>query len=208
MSSRLAIVSLVLLAGCIGPLQREPTVTFHAAKQFTNEERKCLEVGAANWYYATDGLADARFVYDYDQGHFNGLEALPQHTVVKWSDTSKEAMEADEKAGSKFGLPGGDFKIKGQIDVHGGLHAAWPAPIQMALVTDRMADFNECTVVVTHELGHVWGLNHTPDKSSIMYYRVDPSQRCLTDQDMNAFCEINDCSGHSINSCKSVILSP
>lgn len=206
MSSRLALVSIVLLAGCIGPLQREPAITFHAAKQFTNDERKCLETGAANWYYATDGLADARFVYDYDQGHFNGLEALPQHTVVKWTNDSKEAQEADIKAGYKAGQS--NFYIKGQIDVHGGLHATFPTPIQMALVTDRMADFNECTIVVTHELGHVWGIQHQPDRSSIMYYRVDPNQRCITEQDMNAFCGINDCSGHSVNACKNAILFP
>jgi len=82
----------------------------------------------------------------------------------------------------------------------GGRHESWDSEV-IVIVPERM-DGIDMKYVVTHELGHHFGVHHVPDETAVMYFQPNPkSAHCLTREDLRAFCGANACDPETMHAC-------
>lgn len=183
----LAIVGLGL-GGCIGPFNKEPTLTYHADVRFTTDERKCISESTEQWRSQTAGTADADVVYDYNPGKVSDvIEFKGRDRLVRWTseDTEVKALDGPDHSFYLLGLASG--KITDPVRL----------PIEVHLVADRFATVDGysaqiCKLTTIHELGHAFGLPHLGRKTDIMYPSVIYQRSaCLKHEDLFAFGILN-----------------
>lgn len=177
-----------------GPVvpEHEPTAVFHGDVSFTQAERDCLVASALQWQVQTQGLATAKFVWDYDpNNHISKAKHVLDDKVIRWQSSMTEVKDLDAHAGGTvLGYCSGD------------VHQDPYPPVQIVMITDRFRDAHMCRLVAIHELGHAWGMNHIDGQENIMYPSIVLSRKdCLTDADLEEFCAKNDCSGVTLKGC-------
>jgi hypothetical protein len=177
--------------GCLGGRQ-EPRIVMHADAQFLPEERACVEWSADMWREQTSGLADAKFVWDYNSKDAVSVQKHKDDNVLlRVTGENPVVVEIDnEGEGSLLGLV-----------THG-------PPVRMSLVVDRFyqdrsLNKDECHRVSLHELGHVWGIPHISRNPSNIMFPVELPQRtaCLKADDLLGFCFENDCGNIEMHPC-------
>ncbi len=189
----------MLITGCAGRMS-EPKIVFHADVAFTKPERECMDLASAKWDDQTAGVAAVDFVYDYTPGMVLPSGWQKYHTVSRFTSETPELVAKEDDYFIKHGKPFIHFGW-----ARGDIHMAWPGPIEMVLVMDRIQDPLTCRITVMHELGHVFGLEHDEsNKSNIMYPSVDPKQNpsnCLSVEDLYQFCDHNVCAPYKMKVC-------
>jgi hypothetical protein len=174
----LAVLALSVFAGgCLG-------APIYVDERFTPEEEKTIQAAADVWSAATDGKASVDFIF---------------RQRVDLRDTGRRVMV---RAGGRAAENAYELFREGDP---GGRHESWDSEV-IVIVPERM-DGIDMKYVVTHELGHHFGVHHVADETSIMYFQPNPrSAHCLTRADLTAFCAANTCNPESMHACDSIIL--
>jgi len=178
MAAALAVVALTAFAtGCLG-------APIYVDERFTHEEEQSIRAAAGVWSTATNGQASVDLIFGQR---------------VDLRDTGRRVMvRAGERAAENA------FELFREGDP-GGRHESWDSEV-IVIVPDRM-DGIDLQYVVTHELGHHFGVHHVSDETAIMYFQPNPkSAHCLTRQDLSAFCGANGCNAGSMHACDGTIL--
>ncbi|HMJ56559.1 MAG TPA: matrixin family metalloprotease [Polyangiaceae bacterium] len=177
-ATKLAVIALTALAtGCLG----DP---IYVDERFTPEEERTIQAAAGLWSTATNGNATVDFIFGQR---------------VDLRDTGRRVMvRAGERAAENA------YELFRDGDP-GGRHESWDSEV-IVIVPERM-DGIDLEYVVTHELGHHFGVHHVTDETAIMYFQPNPrSAHCLTREDLMAYCGANACNSASMRACDSSIL--
>jgi hypothetical protein len=126
-----------------------------------------------------DPVAHDVIVFDDDGGPFDDQNTIALTTVSYGVDDGKIFEAKTEVNSAQFELTLGE-----------------PPPGSSAI---------DLQAIFTHEAGHFFGLAHTPDTTSIMYYQYQPGAVVLTPDDVNGICTIYPPPGPSNGACS---LSP
>lgn len=196
-------IFLAAMTACLGPQKRtaepvpaEPpaactvSAQFHGDVDFSVSERADTEAAMRNWKEATGGAACMNVTWDLD---FSKISSIVEHqhdnVILRVSGESEMVQGLDEEV---------QATVLGLALPHGGVHSH--EPIRLFLVHDRLTGAGKFVGVVTHELGHTLGLQHTRDTWSLMYpaYR---GQVCISRSDLSEFCRVNKCEGHKMKPC-------
>jgi hypothetical protein len=177
-ATKLAVLALTALAtGCLGS-------PIYVDARFTAEEEQTIQAAADVWSAATDGKAAVDFIFGQR---------------VDLRDTGRRVMV---RAGGRAAENAYELFREGDP---GGRHESWDSEV-IVIVPERM-DGIDMKYVVTHELGHHFGVHHVADDTAIMYFQPNPrSAHCLTREDLAAFCAANTCNAASMHACDSTIL--
>ncbi|MET0593287.1 MAG: matrixin family metalloprotease [Polyangiaceae bacterium] len=148
-------------------------------ENFTPEEEESIRQAAGAWSNATDGVATVDLIF----GQKVDIRDKGRRVMVRSSARAAENT----------------FELFRDGDP-GGRHESWDSEV-IVIVPERM-DGIDLKYVVTHELGHHFGVHHVADESAIMYFRPNPkSAHCLTKEDLSAFCGENGCNASSMKAC-------
>jgi hypothetical protein len=177
-ATKLALLALTAFAsGCLG-------TPIYVDERFTPAEEQSIQEAASVWNVATNGKATVDLVFG-------------QH--VDLHDTGRRVMV---RAGGRAAENAFELFREGDP---GGRHESWDSEV-IVIVPERM-DGIDLKYVVTHELGHHFGVHHVSDETAIMYFQPNPkSVHCLTRVDLSAFCGANACNPESMQGCDSSIL--
>jgi hypothetical protein len=161
-----------LATGCVGG-------PMYVDERFTPEEEESIRQAANSWSEATNGVATVDLIFGQK---------------VDIRDTGRRVMvRASGRAAANA------FELFRDGDP-GGRHESWDSEV-IVLVPERM-DGIDLKYVVTHELGHHFGVHHVADESAVMYFRPNPkSAHCLTMEDLSAFCGENGCNSSGMRAC-------
>jgi hypothetical protein len=166
-----------LATGCLG-------TPIYVDERFTPEEERTIQEAATVWNAATNGKATVDLVFGQR---------------VDLRDTGRRVMV---RAGGRAAENAYELFRDGDP---GGRHESWDSEV-IVIVPERM-DGIDLKYVVTHELGHHFGVHHVSDETAIMYFQPNPkSAHCLTRVDLSAFCGANACNPESMQACDSSIL--
>jgi hypothetical protein len=176
-AAKLAVLALTAFAtGCLGD-------AIYVDERFTAEEEQTIREAADAWSAATNGKAQVDFIFGQR---------------VDLNDTGRRVMV---RAGARAAE--NSFELVREGDP-GGRHESWDSEV-IVIVPERM-DGIDMKYVVTHELGHHFGVHHVSEVTAIMYFQPNPkSAHCLTRQDLSAFCGANACNPESMKACDSAI---
>jgi hypothetical protein len=182
---------LLLLSGCAAQ-QYEPTMVMHADTSFTEQERGCMIDAAYQWSAQTNGIVDTRFEFDYDsKSTWSKINHARHHRVERWLSDDENTKEADKAIGGY---------ILGQAS--GDIHST-VSPAEMRLVVDRFESDRVCKLVVLHELGHVYGMDHIEGPENIMFKQIGRQRNtCLRTPDLREFCKHNECGKVELKGCE------
>lgn len=171
--TKAAVLALTAFAtGCLG-------TPIYVDERFTPDEVQSIQAAADKWSVATHGKASVDFIFG-------------QHVNLR--DTGRRVMV---RAGERAAENAFDLFRKGDP---GGHRESWDSEV-IVIVPERM-DGIDLQYVVTHELGHHFGVHHVPAESAIMHFRPNPkSAHCLTTDDVTAFCGANTCNPASMSPC-------
>jgi hypothetical protein len=171
--AKLAVFALTAFAtGCMGG-------PIYVDERFTEEEEQSIRAAAEAWSNATNGAASVDFIFKQR---------------VDLTDTGRRVMV---RSGGRAAANAYELFRDGDP---GGRHESWDSEV-IVIVPERM-DGIDLQYVVTHELGHHFGVHHVADESAIMYYRPNPkSAHCLTKEDLTAFCGANACNPETMSPC-------
>jgi hypothetical protein len=166
------LVLALVTTGCLGS-------PIYVDQRFTPEEEESIRAAASTWSEATNGKASVDLVFGQR---------------VDLLDTGRRVMvRAGGRAAENI------FPLYRDGDP-GGRHLRWDAEV-IVIVPERM-DGIDLQYVVTHELGHHFGVHHVADESAIMYFRPGPkSVHCLTREDLTAYCGENACDAGQMRAC-------
>jgi matrixin len=171
--AKLAVLALTALTtGCLGT----PIYVDH---RFTPEEEKSIQAAADVWAESTNGKGTVDLVFG---------------ARVDLRDTGRRVMV---RAGGRAAENAYELFREGDP---GGRHESWDSEV-IVIVPERMVGI-DLEYVVTHELGHHFGIHHVSDETAIMYFQPNPkSAHCLTREDLTAFCAANTCNPESMTAC-------
>jgi hypothetical protein len=170
-------------------------VELHGDVDFSMQERQQIERAAEMWFAQTGGYADIRLVWDLD---FNSAESVKAHhnhgMLARFTSDLDLIKKMDNEEGGK--------QVLGFVAPGHGVNSPTGHPIRMGLVADRLG--GKAWVQVTiHEFGHVFGIQHTPRRESVMvpgYTRRDRS--CMDRQDLESFCAVRICDRAKLLPCE------
>jgi hypothetical protein len=176
--TKLAVLALTAFAtGCLGS-------PIYVDERFTAEEEQTIQAAADVWTKATNGKATVEFIFGQR---------------VDLRDTGRRVMV---RAGGRAAENAFELFREGDP---GGRHESWDSEV-IVIVPERM-DGIDMKYVVTHELGHHFGVHHVADETAIMYFQPNPlSAHCLTREDLLAFCAANTCNPQDMQACDGNIL--
>ena len=177
-ATKLAVFALTAFAtGCLGS-------PIYVDERFTPEEEATIQAAAGVWSTATNGKATVDLIFGQR---------------VDLRDTGRRVMV---RAGSRAAENAYELFRDGDP---GGRHESWDSEV-IVIVPERM-DGIDMKYVVTHELGHHFGIHHVADVTAIMYFQPNPrSAHCLTREDLIAFCGANTCNPEPMLACDANIL--
>lgn len=183
------------------------TVVLHADVAFTKSERAALEWAAEVWRQQTQGLADIRIVYDLDFNSVSTLKAnVDNNVLIRFTSDIELIQKMDCKHAEAMELPCGTGegpKVLGFVYPPGGVNAAEQSPIRMGIVSDRVTGDGRLEGVTLHELGHVLGIAHLKERSSIMFPAYsDGRKACLKSPDLDAYCRAQACGSVAMKPCE------
>jgi hypothetical protein len=177
-ATKLAALALTAFTtGCLG-------TPIYVDERFTPEEEQTIQDAADAWTAATNGKATVEFIFGQR---------------VDLRDTGRRVMV---RAGGRAAENAFELFREGDP---GGRHESWDSEV-IVIVPERM-DGIDLKYVVTHELGHHFGVHHVADETAVMYFQPNPrSAHCLTREDLAAFCAANTCNPATMEACDSSIL--
>jgi Matrixin len=177
-ATKLAVLAVTAFAtGCLG-------TPIYVDERFTEEEEQTIQAAADVWTAATNGKAKVDFIFGQR---------------VDLRDTGRRVMV---RAGGRAAENAFELFREGDP---GGRHESWDSEV-IVIVPERM-DGIDMKYVVTHELGHHFGVHHVADDTAIMYFQPNPrSAHCLTREDLTAFCAANTCNPEAMHACDGSIL--
>jgi predicted Zn-dependent protease len=142
--------------------------------KFSNQEKEYITNAAFDWERATNRIVTFDIIYlptirtiDLDKGLL----------ILKVDSLDPEIIILDIAAKKSQML---------------GICQEYKSIPYIKLVSTRL-DSSNYQAVVTHELGHLIGLNHTNELYTLMYPTVDFGSPTITESDMNRFCKIYSC---------------
>jgi len=172
-SLRFFLAPLAMMAtGCLG-------TQIYVDERFTPEEEQEIRAAAEMWSDATSGAASVDLVY----GQRVDLLDKGRRVMVRAGARAAENL----------------FPLFRDGDP-GGHHLSWDT--EMIIIVPERLEGIDMKYVVTHELGHHFGVKHVQDERAIMHYRPNPlSLHCLTTNDLAAFCTSNGCEVSAMQPC-------
>lgn len=182
---RWLLVLLTLLAvGCGQP--HEDTCVLWIDSRFTQEQHDIIVLATQQWEFAVGGRTHT--IID------DGYPPQPGAHGAVW-------LTADDPIVATF-----DDEANGMVLGWAQMRDWWGFPDvgPIFFIADRIENFIDerpglWQHVTLHELGHHWGISHEDkpdDVSSVMRPNADPGSDCITDADIDAFCNIYGCEGY------------
>jgi len=179
-----------------GSVQLSPLVVLHGDTEFDDQERRIIEAAADVWRLQTGGAARVSIVWDLD---FTSVADIKAHVeaghnaLIRTMSWAPDVWTLDEP----------NAIVLAFVYPHGGIHNKEHAPVVMKLVMDRLDKSPERMIrVVTHELGHVFGVAHLGEPGDVMFpTHTDGKPMCLSRNDLEAFCKLNKCNKKALRTC-------
>ena len=148
--------------------------TLQISPEFTVEEQQAIVAAVDLWKARTNGMADVTPVVGDDQ-----MQKCNIRPVAEPLEGAPSAMAVSEGAPQLNAC--NILVVRKQIDFAKSL---WDdAPSHDVMVEQ----------VVTHELGHVFGLEHLEDQKSIMFWSYETQNVGLDDEAVVSFCNLRGC---------------
>ena len=143
-----------------------------------DKDREDVMNAAAMWQVATSGSSTFVFCRGCDR-------AETEHNVY----VTVELVVSDDPRVNEW-----DSRF--DLGIYGvAVRAANGRLTNVYIVSDRVLDRTNRTIVLAHELGHAMGLSHVQDTKSVMSKRLDLNVRHLSVHDLQEYCRVrNDCS--------------
>lgn len=196
-------------------------VQMHGDTEFTSLERMAIDNSIVVWKAQTGGLANISVTYDLD---FNSNISLEQHkddaNIVRATSDLDAVKTADCEAATGMGLPCNvpgftQGLVLAWVQPGGGIHNGLGINPSMIVVVDRlvtqdndgkptkMFDIKYATQIITHEMGHIFGVPHIDDPKAVMYPTAHhkTGSVCLTEKDLHGYCMANGCGNTELSPC-------
>lgn len=183
--------------------QETPTITFHADRRFSPDERSCIQDAADQWADQTDG--QARFELKYDvlsngEGNITGAD-LVHDSILRWNSGLAQVKQADYDLSTALGEPSAMILGNCSHNLYDNV-AGFRLPITIHVVSDRIHSQNLCKGVVMHEMGHSLGMNHVEEWPGDIMYHASTHEKdaCLKKADLAEYCRVQgdlDCMTHT-----------
>lgn len=158
-------------------------VTVFISPDFGERERDNIINGILMWERATNGLITWKLQpfnpnITPNIGEKNGVSH--RAVLFKRATSQDEWVKKWDAEHSKtlLGLCHGD----------GNSELVW-----LWLVEDRLSNSRAETIIAAHEFGHALGLDHIKDKASVMSEYYNRKVTCLTNADLEEFCDKHKC---------------
>lgn len=187
---RLGIIICLAIAGCIP----EPR-TILIDNEFTESEKSLIEDAIDEWIHATDSV---------DAMIFTSVANIDKpFTLEHW--------ETNAEFGILFKVHESDPGYKDLVVDRGhsfvGLANDYTG--NMLLLTDRFQNDRALYKIILHEFGHLHGLEHALDgvmepgiKVHPVTGKLDNDAVCLSQNDLEQFCELNECGTNAHSTCE------
>lgn len=148
---------------------------------FTDEELSMIIESVEAWEQATDNIASIKLTANFS---IDGATCsiLPFHCIIRSLEADLETQEAIKK-------------------INAPSLVGWADNVSVHIIVDRIDTSDKFINVVSHELGHHFGLGHSTSTSDIMYQSPQLTRTPISEVDVKAFCCVNDCGTKRINTC-------
>lgn len=187
------------------PAPIKPTVLMHGDTSFTPTERQYITESANIWRKQTDGLADIQIVWDLDMSDYSSVvkHAL-DNNIVRLATDDPDVVAQDCEMAEAAGYPEGVCPpaLLAFVSPSGGIHHPRHYPVNMYLIPERYENKGHFVSVSIHEMGHVFGMPHSPSPQAVMYPSNNAAKACLKQPDLVSFCTVNVCEGHTMHPCE------
>lgn len=158
--------------------------TLYIDRNLSEEELFTITAAAMEWHLATNSL----ITYDVVRLPHKNIDIENSIVIVIVSADFPEIIALDSAEQQEEGTHMGYYHERGYVPYIG-------------LVPGRIED-REYKAVILHELGHSLGMKHTDDVSGIgtlMYPNIDGGANKITDEDLQAFCQIYGCNASKLH---------
>lgn len=153
------------------------TKTLYVDSSFSFSEKSCIRKAANTWNKKTNGLAQI-IVKEVAGPEDVPEEFSPDHVVMNQLTSRSTAVFILDKMGG------------GRIF---GFYSNGESVSQIYLIADRLKEPTFCKIVVTHEIGHALGLEHSGKIGTLMYEDVSGMSNGITTDDLKEFCKKYGC---------------
>lgn len=182
MKKFLLLFLLILNNSCVR--NQDFPVVLYVDSKFSNNEVQTIKYSLDEWEKATQGIIQYELLPNYEVGcsakDVKKEIELEHHTIFKCLSSDDFIIEEDSKLNTKYaGL--------GNLD-------------HIMIISDRLESSKLLFSLLLHEEGHFFGLEHSKNKKSVMYPYVSIS--CIDQESLNQFCDLYECTGEEIPTCK------
>lgn len=174
------LILLSLILSSCKSIQEFPT-TIYVDSRFTNTEKEIIKSALQEWHIASKGLTDYELIFNYK---------------VDCSIDGVEEKEEDKKVIFRCNSTD-EFILDRNIKTNKTKYLGLGSLDHILLVMDRFKNSYEEMMfnIMIHELGHFYALNHSNNKTSIMYPYV-PKINCIDQETIDRFCGLYLCEGN------------
>ena len=144
---------------------------------FTLHEKTCLSRASTAWVRAAQGMVQLELKEVSERADFPE-ELGKDHIIVSRLLSSSAGVIVLDRIG---------------MGTLYGFYSEGAEASQIYLVVDRLWDPTFCKMVVTHEIGHSLGLEHSEKPGTLMFDDARGMSSRITIEDMKQFCKKYEC---------------
>ena len=147
--------------------------------RFTPQQKKYIQSAANHWINCSEGKVQVTFIITHMSSRWKDHPLQP-NTISLWIIPLSAGELGKERYNHSFkNVAEVVVRERGAIDM---------------LVYRNLTD-DDFTMVMMHEFGHLFGIDHTDQKNTLMFPSVEGQKPCIDPEIAKEFCSQYGCSG-------------